>query len=188
MKRKKPEVLSSKYVMKTPWWKMRKDTLRFRDGSVAPWYVKEVGNVGRIFCVTKDKKVILVRQYKHGARRVITELPTGLIDKKDKSVKYGTLRELREETGYAALSKDVQKIAVHEVSQTGTEARVHLFFGRNAWKEGEPEDNPHEDGEVALASFSQVLQYVRDGTIDAAGQIAAVYTALDYLGYLKKKK
>ena len=183
----KPKLLRSRYVFKTPWWKIRKDTLRFFDGSVSPWYIREVGGVGRVFCLTREGKVVLVRMYKPGAGKMVTELPTGLMEKGE-SPKATTMRELHEETGYTVLSKNMQKLGVYEISPTETEGKVHLFFAKGAVKTTVAARNPHEDGEVILASLDRVLRYVRNGTIVAMGQVASVYIALDYLGYFKKKK
>lgn len=181
----KPKVLRSRAIFKNRWVRIREDLLQFSDGSVAPWYIREVGGVGRIFCLTKEGKVILVRMYKPGAGKVVTELPTGLVNKGE-NPKATAIRELREETGYVVDSRNVRKLGVYEISPTETEGNVCLFIGRDAVRVGAPVKNPHEEGKVLLVSPAKALHFVRTGVIQAMGQVASVYVGLDYLGYLKK--
>ncbi len=179
----RPKVLKSRYVLQKRWVRIREDMLKFSDGSVAPWYVREVGKVGRIFCMTEDGKIILVRMYKPGAAKVVTELPTGLVDKGE-NPKATAIRELREETGYVVAPKDVRALGVYEISPTETEGKVYLFIGKNAIRKGSAMKNPHEEGVVELVSPAKALRYVRSGVIEATGQVASVYVGLDYLGLL----
>ncbi|MDO8582135.1 MAG: NUDIX hydrolase [bacterium] len=178
----RPKLLKSRSIFKNRWVRIREDILKFSDGSVAPWYIREVGGVGRIFCLTPEGKVILVRMYKPGAGKVVTELPTGLVDKGE-NPKATAIRELCEETGYVVNRRAVQKLGVYEISPTETEGQVHLFIGKNAIRKGDPVKNPHEEGEVLLVSPEKLLHYARNGTIEAMGQVASVYIGLDYLGY-----
>ncbi len=169
-------------VFKNPWMPIREDVLRFADGSTAKWYVRLVGKVGCIFAMTDDDHVILVRQYKHGAGRIVIELPTGVIESGE-SVKSGTIRELREETGYDIRPSQVTRISKTLLSATGEEGERHLFFGRGAVRVGDPLPNPHEAITVVLATLPEVLRYVRNGTIAQSGQIGLVYSALDHIGF-----
>jgi ADP-ribose pyrophosphatase len=52
--------------------------------------------------VTDAGKLILVRQYRHATRRIITEIPAGAIDKGEESVEACAQRELAEEIGFQA--------------------------------------------------------------------------------------
>jgi ADP-ribose pyrophosphatase len=53
--------------------------------------------------VTDAGKLILIRQYRHATRQVITEIPAGAIDKEEEeSVEACAQRELAEETGFQA--------------------------------------------------------------------------------------
>ena len=164
---------------------IREDILRFSDGSIAPWYVRLVGAVGCLFAMTEDDRVILVRQYKHGAGRVVTELPTGMVERGE-SPKTGAIRELREETGYAIAPSRVKKISTTLLSATGESGERHLFFGRGAVRVGVPMSNPHEATTVVLVSLAEALRYARNGIIAEGGQIGMVYAALDHIGFLKQ--
>jgi ADP-ribose pyrophosphatase len=53
-----------------------------------------------ILALTRDEKVLMVRQYRHGIERACLELPGGLVDPADDSPALSARRELLEETGY----------------------------------------------------------------------------------------
>ena len=55
----------------------------------------------QIVPITPDGKVVLVRQYRHGAQRVTLEIPGGLVDPGEDPAT-AALRECLEETGYRA--------------------------------------------------------------------------------------
>jgi ADP-ribose pyrophosphatase len=52
--------------------------------------------------VTDAGKLILIRQYRHATRQVITEIPAGAIDKGEASAEACAQRELAEEIGFQA--------------------------------------------------------------------------------------
>lgn len=61
-------------------------------------------HTGRVVCllaVTKDKKIVLARQYRQGPDQVLDELPGGKVDHGETD-EQAARRELTEETGYVA--------------------------------------------------------------------------------------
>ena len=61
-------------------------------------YVKHVGAVA-VVPVTEDGNVVMEKQYRYPARRVVTEIPAGKLDSPDEDRLKAAKRELREETG-----------------------------------------------------------------------------------------
>jgi NADH pyrophosphatase NudC (nudix superfamily) len=83
---KKWEVLESTYILKTEWFKIRKDTVKIPNGTIYPdYYVKERPDWVAIYGLTDSKEVILLRTYKHGSKSLIYELPSGSIDENETS-------------------------------------------------------------------------------------------------------
>jgi ADP-ribose diphosphatase len=84
--------------------------------------------------MTRDGKILLIRQERIPIRQAIWEMPSGQIDDHDadeEKIKDVALRELREETGYE-LAPDGQLIPLgHYFSSPGfTDERGYLFLAR----------------------------------------------------------
>ena len=81
------EVLSSKYVVKDRWLTLRADDCRNADGQViAPYYVLEYPPWVNVLALTPEHNVVLIKQYRHGVRRIILELPGGALDEQDEEI------------------------------------------------------------------------------------------------------
>ncbi|HEY0057324.1 MAG TPA: NUDIX hydrolase, partial [Pedobacter sp.] len=62
------EKVSSKYLVKEQWATLRVDTCRLPDGQlIDDYYVLEYPGWVNAIALTEDEKVILIRQYRHGA-------------------------------------------------------------------------------------------------------------------------
>ncbi len=64
-------------------------------------YIDRGDGASAILPVDNDGNLIFVRQYRHGARELILEIPAGMLEK-DEDPKIAALRELEEETGHKA--------------------------------------------------------------------------------------
>ncbi len=98
---KKATVLSSRYLSKEPWFTVREDRIRLKNGVEIPkYYVLEYPDWVNVLAITKDKKFVMVRQYRHGTGTTNYELCGGCVDKGDASPMVAAQRELLEETGF----------------------------------------------------------------------------------------
>ncbi|MET0243505.1 MAG: NUDIX hydrolase [Flavitalea sp.] len=101
MKDLKWKTLKSEQLFKDLWFSVRKETCERPDGKiVTPYYVYEFPTWVCAVAVTDDGKVIIERQYRHGAGITGWELPGGCMDDTDATHKDAAARELLEETGY----------------------------------------------------------------------------------------
>ncbi|HTD33473.1 MAG TPA: NUDIX hydrolase, partial [Candidatus Elarobacter sp.] len=129
--------------------------------------------------LTPDENVLLVRQYKHGAREILTELPAGMIDE-DETPERCAERELAEETGFTGSAP--QHVRTFLTDPTNATGRFHLFIVRDAVRTREPSLDVTEEIEVDLVPVDEVRAMALDGRIAAGAQVAAVLIALAHLG------
>lgn len=179
MERPNWRVVDSSYVVDSRFLRLRKDTIELPDGTIVPeYYVKESRGFVVIFALTQDGSVILVRQYKHGAGRVLLELPAGAIDPGETPL-HCAVRELAEETGYEAGS--IEFVRSFITDPTNADTIAHLFLARGARKTSEQSLDITENIQVELVTVDELRRLVRDGTIDVMPQVAAIYTVLENL-------
>jgi ADP-ribose pyrophosphatase len=174
-------VKASSYVVNTRFLRLRKDTIELPSGEIVnDYYVRESRGFIVVFAVTADQRVVLVRQYKHGIAKEVLELPAGAIDPGE-NAEQTVQRELREETGYTADSFELVRSFV--VDPTNSDTLAHLFLARNAMKTAEQDLDATEDIRVELATFDELREHVRSGSIESMPHVAAIYLVFDVLGY-----
>lgn len=96
------KILKRKTFYKNKYVDLIKKEVLDRNGKKHTWWcVKEDGAVV-IFAMTKEKEVILEKNWRVPLEEFVLELPAGRLDKNGENKKEAAKRELREETGYSA--------------------------------------------------------------------------------------
>jgi len=93
------------------------------------WECAERHDAVFVFPVTKDKQVILEKNYRIPAEDFIIEIPAGLLDKKGEKPEVAAKRELLEETGY--LATKIIPIYDYYLTPASGSHRVYLFYAPN---------------------------------------------------------
>ena len=150
------KILSSKELFQTGFFKIREDRCQLPDGRVMPkYYVMQFPDWVNIVPVTSEGKVVLVRQYRHGAEREFLEVPGGSTHP---GVAEDPLRaaerELIEETGFK--STDWFSCGSHFPNPSLQANRMHTYLALNCKKVAEPNLDPFEDLTVELLSLQDV--------------------------------
>lgn len=172
-------VLSSSYPISTPFLQLRSDVIELPGGSIiSNYYVRESRGFSVVCALTTDERVVLVRQYKHGAGRSVLELPAGAVDAGETPLDCAT-RELAEETGY--VGDDPQLIGSYLADPTNSNGWFHLYLVRNAEARVAQAFDPTENITLEFASLGELRAMVRDGRIETGSQVACVYATLEYL-------
>ena len=164
----------------TKWAKVRKDTVKLPNGLVIDdYYVNVKPDVVLIFPVTKDNKVVMVRQYKHGANEILLEFPGGFFEAGGETAAEAAIRELKEETGYH--SSKIEELGILYENPTKDNNRIHFFLIRDAVKKHDTEFDSTEDIETVEIPLEQLPEMIKNNTINVAGAIALYYKAITAL-------
>jgi 8-oxo-dGDP phosphatase len=81
---------------------LRTDQVRMPDGEVAARDVVEHPGAVAVVALDDAGRVLLIRQYRHPAGRLLWEIPAGLCDVPGEPLRATAERELAEETGHTA--------------------------------------------------------------------------------------
>ncbi|MGE3857086.1 MAG: NUDIX hydrolase [Dehalococcoidia bacterium] len=96
-----PELVSSEALVTTGYLRVVRDTIRFANGHEAQRAVVEHPGAVALVVLDEDGRWLLIRQYRHPARRNLLEIPAGTREAGE-DPDLTAAREVREETGFAA--------------------------------------------------------------------------------------
>ena len=172
-------VISSTYPIASAHLRLRADRVELPTGEIIDdYYVRESRGFCVVFAMTEDERVVLVRQYKHGIREIIIELPAGGIDA-DETPEACAHRELAEETGYTV--ERLEHLRTFPVDPTSASGSFHLFLGRGARLTTEQSLDVTEEIDVSTVPLNEIRQMAFDGRIRPSSQVAAILVALEAL-------
>lgn len=138
--------------------------------------VKHPGAVA-VIAITKEGKIVLVKQYRKPLERSLVEIPAGKIEP-DEDPKRTALRELEEETGYT--TKDLTYVTSFYTSPGFADEIIHLYYANDleVLKEKVAGDED-EFIEIIELSLEEAEQYVQEKQIyDAKTVYAILYLKL----------
>ena len=131
--------------------------------------------------ITKDNKVIILRQYRFAVSRYLLEFPAGTLEIGETPIN-SIKRELQEETGYKADKWD--EIGTLVPAPGYADEEIHLFLARNISKlNSAPKGDLDEDIEVLIMSPDKLDNLISSGKeILDAKTVTAWFRAKQFLG------
>ncbi len=172
------KLLSSEYIFKDEWARLRKDTCETPKGTVVePYYVYEFPDWVTAMPVTEDGKVILVRQYRQALGEICLETPGGCVDDTEKDLESAIARELLEETGYSFSGYDY--LGQVSANPSTNNNLMHMFLARGGKKIARQKLDKNEEIEVELFSIEEVKQLLNQNKIVQAMHVACIMYALE---------
>lgn len=159
-------------------FKLRRDSVTTPHGREVQLDIIEHGGSVVIVPVDADGNLLLVRQYRHATGQEILELPAGTLSA-DEAPEACARRELREETGFAAV--DLEKIGEFFLAPGYSTEFMTVFVARGLTHDPLP---PDEDEFLQVEKFpiAESIAMAEAGQIADAKSLAALFLARRYLG------
>lgn len=141
-------------------------------GADHPFYTIDADHWVNVVATTPRDELVMVRQWRHGARKLTLEIPGGIIDPGE-TPEAAAARELLEETGYAG--SPVLPLGAVNPNPALFGNRVHTFLVERCEPVASVQNGPLEETHVELVPAIEIPDRLRAGEIDHALVIAALH-------------
>jgi len=156
---------------------VRQDVVKLQNGNTAPREVVEhPGGVG-IVPVTKDNKVLMVRQYRYPMEEELLEIPAGKLSEGEDPYDCA-VRELSEETGCTA--GRIVDLGVAYPSPGFCREMLHIYLALDL-EHGEMHLDENELLSVEAVGFSELMEMIMSNKLPDAKSIVGIMKAKEYL-------
>ena len=155
------KTLKSKRIYKGRIVGLRDDTVLLSSGVRSHREVVEHPGAVAVIAITKDKKIILIEQFRKPAERVLLELPAGLFHRGEKPID-AARRELAEEAGYSAVK--IREVFSGYSSPGYSTEIIRFYIATGLTKVGQNYEKD-EMIKVRLYPIKQALNLVKSGKI-----------------------
>jgi len=170
---KKWKTLDTKQIFGNRIFGFREDmVLSPKTEKTHPVWVMDAPTWVNIIPITKQKKVIMIEQYRFGSQEISLEIPGGMVDAGEDTLSAAT-REMKEETGYD--SDKVYKIGKISPTPALMSNHTYSYVAYNVEKTGGQQLDNMEDIEVLEIDLNQIPELITRGEIDHSLVISAFY-------------
>ena len=166
-------VLASEQVYEGRILNLRVDQVRTRAGVEALREIVENGSAVAIVALDDQRRVVLIKQYRHAVRSPVIEIPAGKLDGDEEPVE-GAQRELREETGYRAERFD--RLGSFYPAPAWSTEFVYLYVATHLMP-GSPQPEADEAIEMWQVALDDAIEMIRSGAIVDGKTVAALLLA-----------
>jgi ADP-ribose pyrophosphatase len=168
-------VTSSKIAYRSLWMVVFEDQVKKSDGMIGMFNRVDVRNSSIIIPLFKDGSILMVENYRHGARANLLELPGGLIDA-DEEPQVAAKRELLEETGYQC--NTIKYINWTYTWPGRTTQKNFVFLAKGLKRIRKPNLEEFEYSKIRKLAREAVIQEIRSGNIKSSISISAILYTL----------
>ena len=163
------KTLKSEKIYKGAIINLRRDKVTVQGGTSYREIIEHNGGAV-IAALTEDKKLVMVRQYRKPADKVMLEVPAGKIDPGEKPLE-AAVRELKEETGYTA--EKVEFLTQFYPSVGYSEEMLYLYLCTGLTP-GETNFDENEAIDIEEVELDRLFKMAMSGEIDDAKTLIAI--------------
>ncbi len=150
-----------------PFLEVAVEEVRLPDGRIIDDYHQiESGTYSNIVAETENGEIMLLRQYRHGIRRVALSVPGGRVEAGELPLA-AAQRELLEETGYAAAQW--RQLAGYHLSCSYGFGYHHFFHAFGLTRMSAPSSDDLETSEIVFLNRSRTRAALLAGEFSSVG-------------------
>ena len=166
-----PQLLRSEIVLESHPFDVTHDRVRLDDGREVDRAV--VVHPGAVALVALDagERILLVRQYRHPARRRMLEVPAGTREAGEEAA-VTAARELREETGFAAGT--LQRIGGTWMAPGFCTEYIDYFLATELHPDPLPQDSDEDISPPQWMTAAEAYDAIASGAIEDAKTVIAL--------------
>jgi 8-oxo-dGTP pyrophosphatase MutT (NUDIX family) len=164
-------VVSSRIAFEGRVFDVRVDDIRYGQEPAHRIDVIQLGHTVAIVALDDSNRIALVRQYRHAVRAYVWEIPAGHVDEGE-AIRDAAVRELREETGYAA--GRIEPLITIFTTPGVCDETQHLFLATDL-RAGEQALDQDERIDVELVSIEDAWRLVTGQVSDAKTALALLW-------------
>ena len=120
-----------------------------------------------------DRKILLIRQFRHGTDEVTLEIPGGMLDSTGEDPERAASRELVEETGFSA--REMERLGFVHPNPALQDNRCHTYLARGCRKIGNQNLDTAEEIEIVIRDIGEIPGLIAGGEITHSLVIAAFF-------------
>jgi 8-oxo-dGTP pyrophosphatase MutT (NUDIX family) len=174
------KIAGSRYLIRDRWMTLRADHCETANGAALdPYYVQEAPDWVHIVAFDIQDRILTIRQYRHGAGVISTELPCGTLEPGETPAQ-AAARELLEETG--CTFRSLVSLPTLSPNPACYANRIHAFAALGTHRIREQQLDETEEIEFEFLPIPTVLSLIDLGAFPQALHTASLFLALRVLG------
>lgn len=170
----KNKVLNSEIVFKGKIFNIKRDKVLLDNNKEAYRDILVHKGATCAVPITKDNKIVLVKQYRHATEDFLYEIPAGGLEDGE-NPKDCIIRELQEEIGYKPNS--VEFLYQIYLAPGYSSEKIYCYLCKDLEKSSLPCDDD-ENIEVVEFTFEEIWNLIRNGKIQDAKTISCILTVM----------
>ena len=166
----KEKLIGNKTIYSGKIFDVQQRAIELPDGRQTVYDIVKNPNACAIVALDRDDNVIMVRQFRQSAGKVLLEIPAGKIDRGEDPDTCAA-RELREETGYTA--QNIERLFGARVSP-GFSTEIIYIYKATGLSLGETSFDEDEFIETVKVPLKEAREMIKKGEIEDGKTISGV--------------